>query len=109
MILLYSVCEVYIERVVCVVLGRGEVNLNWNSLSELKIAIDSLAPSEYGKKGQEKRKIFFHQGLTLYFLHDANGSSELLRKISKIWEVLPRRNYTDNSSFPIGQIAVPPC
>ena len=33
-------------------------------------------------------------------------SSELLRKISKIWEVLVRRNYTDNSSFPIGQIAV---
>ena len=24
-------------------------------------------------------------------------SSELLRKISKIWEVLARRNYTDNS------------
>ena len=72
-ILLYAVCEVYIERVVGIVLGRGEVNLNWNSLSELKIAIDSLAPSEHGKKGQEKRKIFFHQGLTLYFLHDANG------------------------------------
>ena len=27
-ILLYSVCEVYIERVVGIVLGRGEVNLN---------------------------------------------------------------------------------
>ena len=33
-------------------------------------------------------------------------SSELLRKISKISDVLERRNYTDNSSFPIGQIAV---
>ena len=53
--------------------------------------------------------------LTLMDLHLLAGgdyvksieySSELLRKISKICEVLARRNYTDNSSFPIGQIAV---
>ena len=46
-----------------------------------------------------------------YYVKSIEYSSELLRKISKIVEVLARRNYTDNSSFPLrtNSGVIPPC